>query len=333
VRIVRKKNLMKKSLAIITLAVLFLTGAGCGQTSKIIPHEQRWGIYSLDLSAENVQLIYGSAEKISGLRLSNNGDKFVFTQITGDNGGAAEGTVDTREEIMSIDADGKNPQRLTDNSVLDTYPAWSSDDSRIYFLSWRKKDLDIYTMNADGSNAKPLYDSSSNDADIDTIGDKIVFTKNSQIWIMGSDGTNLAQVTNPPRAGEWRKTNLPFGDYDPRLSPDGGKIVFERLESDANAHGNYNLYAINSDGTNETRLTDNGYSQGLASWSHSGDKIVYIVSAMGDEGKYDIFMMASDGTNNKNITPNYFPPDFLVHSAIFSKDDSKIFFIGEWWSN
>ena len=186
-------------------------------------------------------------------------------------------------------------------------------------------------MNADGSNVQKLYDSGYHDADIDWAGDKIVFTSQSRIWKMQDDGTNPTILTNPPRAGEWGNANLPFGDYDPRLDSDGTKIVFERLEGDSSIHGNYNIYTINIDGSGETRLTNNGYSQGLASWSQSGDKIVYTVSSINDEGKYDLFTMNADGTNNQNITPNYFPAAFLCYTAIFSKDDSQIFFMGEWW--
>ena len=42
-------------------------------------------------------------------------------------------------------------------------------------------------------------------------------------------------------------------------------------------------------------------------------------------------MMNADGTDNHNITPDYFPAEFLCHTPVFSIDDSKIFFIGEWW--
>jgi Tol biopolymer transport system component len=125
--------------------------------------------------------------------------------------------------------------------------------------------------------------------------------------------------------------NLPFGDYDPRFSLDGSKIAFERLDDDTSSHGNYNLYVIGATGTGETKLTDTGYSQGLAIWSHSGDKLVYIVAAIGSEGKYDIYMMDADGTDVRNITPDYFPSSFLCHSAMFSKDDSKVYFTGQWW--
>ncbi|TET28068.1 MAG: hypothetical protein E3J73_01365 [Candidatus Bathyarchaeum sp.] len=50
-----------------------------------------------------------------------------------------------------------------------------------------------------------------------------------------------------------------------------------------------------------------------------------------DEGKYDSYLMNSDGSENRNITPDYFPADFLCHDPIFSKDGTKIFFVGKWY--
>jgi TolB protein len=124
---------------------------------------------------------------------------------------------------------------------------------------------------------------------------------------------------------------LPFGDYDPRLSPDGSQVVFERLWDDQSPHGNYDLFLLDLASGQETRLTTTGYSQGLASWSHSGQQVVYIVAAIGLEGQYDLYLMNADGTENRNITPAYFPPEFLCHSVEFSSDDSALFFVGEWW--
>ncbi len=186
-------------------------------------------------------------------------------------------------------------------------------------------------MDANGSNTRRLFDSGFHDADIDWAGDSIVFTSQFTIWRIEADGTHLASITNPLDRGEWGNANLPTGDYDPRLSPDGKKVVFERLEDTNQPNGGYNIFVIDTDGTNETRLTDNSCSQGLANWSHSGEKIVYIVAAINGVGKYDIYMMNSNGTENHNITPDYFPADFLCHSPVFSKDDSSIFFVGEWW--
>ena len=307
--------------------------AGCGEkavetsSTKSVPHENRWGIYSLDLSTENIDLIYSGADQLTGLRLNNDGDRFVFSRKS-DTGEA----IDTSEEIMSLNVDGTDLVQLTDDENMDTYPAWSDDGGLIYFLSFSDKDLDIYVMNADGSGERMFFDSGSHDADVHAVGDKIVFTSGSKIWIMNHDGTDAVSLTDPARAGEWGNAVLPFGDYDPRLSPDGGAIVFERLENDDTVHGNYNLFLVNPDGTGEVRLTDNGYTQGLASWSNSGDRLVYVVSAMGEAGKYDLYMMDGDGSNNHDIMPDYAPPGFLAHSAVFSEDDSMIYLIGEWWS-
>lgn len=293
------------------------------EEEQTVPHEEKWGIYSLDLESEDVELIYSSSEKTSSLSLANSGDKFLFSQKVG----CSE---DICEEIFTLSIDGSDIQQLTSNSYWNLYPVWSWDDSEIAFLSFRDT-MDIYKMNSDGSNMGELYDSGFHDSDISWVGDKIAFTRNSQIWIMNDEGTGATQLTNPPRASERGNANLPFGDYDPRISPDGTKVAFERLVDDASEHGNYDIFVINVDGTSEIRLTDTGYSQGFAVWSHAGDKIVYLVAAIEDEGKYEVYMMNADGGDNRNITPDYFPSGFLCHSSHFSQDDSKVYFIGEWY--
>ena len=55
------------------------------------------------------------------------------------------------------------------------------------------------------------------------------------------------------------------------------------------------------------------------------------MAAIDDAGLYRLYMMGPDGSDIRNVTPDYFPPDFLCHAAIFSRDDSKLLFIGEWW--
>jgi Tol biopolymer transport system component len=294
-------------------------------SDKSVPHEGDWGIYSLNLSTQDVELIWSCNETISYLCLNHAGDEFAFSN-------GISGTLDAGSEVFVIGLDGTGLQQLTNNSYPDLYPCYSPDDSQIAFLSMRRSTLDIYVMSSDGSDEKMLYDSGFHDADINWgSSGRIAFTRNSQIWTMNDDGSDARQVTNPPNAGVQGNANLPFGDYDPRFSPDGTKIAFERLDADTSPHGNYTLYIVGATGTGETKLTDTGYSQGLAIWSHSGDKLVYIVAAVGSVGKYDIHMMDSDGSNDRNITPDYFPASFLCQSAMFSKDDSKVYFTGQWY--
>jgi len=300
------------------------SGAAPSAVSTVVPHQDRWGIYSLRLDSGAVELIYSTPDELSGLALNPAGDRFAFARKVG-------GTTNEDSEIYTLAMGGGEPTRLTDNRVLDTYPIWSPDGSRLAYLSMGKT-LDIEVMNADGSGSKLLYDSGGHDADISWVGDRIAFTRDSQIWIMGDDGSGAKKLTDPPRAGEWGKANLPFGDYDPRISPDGSRIVFERLVADDSPHGNYDLYAMAADGSGVTALTSNGYSQGLAAWSPSGSLIAYIVAAIDGAGAYDIYVMNADGSDNHDATPAWFPPEFLCHGATFGPDDATLYFIGEWWA-
>ncbi len=234
-------------------------------------------------------------------------------------------------EIYCINISGGDEERLTDNQYIDTYPVWSPDGEKIAYLSWPNQTLDIYLMDMDGGNKHVLYDSSSHDADIDWEGDEIVFTRDSRIWIMNSDGANARGVTDPPQAGLMGKANLPFGDYDPRINPVTREIVFERMVSDVSAHGNYDLFKVKSDGTDLIKLTTSGYTQELADWSPSGEKSLFIVTAIKDVGQYDVYLMNSDGSNVVNITPKTVPANVLIHAAIFSKEETLIYFIAEWW--
>ena len=322
---------MKSCKIICSISWLILLALACEkdnpteQPDRSVPHGERWGIYSLDLNTEDVQLIYSSPDEITNLRLNPAANRFVFSRKVG--GNSMEDS-----EIFTMGISGNNLQRLTNNQFLDTYPAWSPDGSRIAYLAWAGETLDIFMMAADGSQSSLFYDSGYHDADINWVDTLIVFTRNSQIWLINSDGSHVRQLTDPPRAGEWGNANLPFGDYDPRISPDGSKVVFERLVDDSSPHGNYDLFTKNINGTNLKRITDTGYSQGLASWAPSGTKLVFIVAAIDDVGQYDIYSINPDGTENRNITPDFFPPEFLIHWVSFSENDNLLYFIGEWWS-
>jgi Tol biopolymer transport system component len=60
--------------------------------------------------------------------------------------------------IYAMDADGKNVKRLTQPDGVDGSPAWSADETSVYFYSKRRgsKNYRIWRMKADGSDPQPI---------------------------------------------------------------------------------------------------------------------------------------------------------------------------------
>ncbi len=84
-------------------------------------------------------------------------------------------------------------------------------------------------------------------------------------------------------------------------SPLTGKIAF-----DSRRDGNMEIYSMNPDGTNTTRLTSNSVVDYNPSLSLNGSKIAYVVSDVDTNDGYDeIYIMNSDGSNPTRLTNNF----------------------------
>nr|MDP8943006.1 DUF5050 domain-containing protein [Actinomycetota bacterium] len=92
-----------------------------------------------------------------------------------------------------------------------------------------------------------------------------------------------------------------------------GKIAFARL------HQTFEIYAMNADGTGETRLTNNDVHDLSAAWSPRGDKIVF---SRGHTSATDIYVMNADGTGAMRLTSDSFNED----DPAWSRDGQKIVF-------
>jgi len=319
----------KKHTGLFLVTLLFI---GCtldnSNTSNPIPeHDKRYGIYCMDIDTEAVEIIYSSDNSLHRVNENHTGTALIFQEDFGDD-------VFTDSEVCLINSDGSGYRRITNNIWTDASPCWSPDGTQILYLSWPDypdNTLDIFLMDSNGTNSAELYDSGYHDADCSWVGSKITFTRESQIWVMDDNGTNTKQVTDYGRAGEQGNADLPFGDYDPRLNPTGTMICFERMIDDQFISGNYDFYTININGTEETAITTTGWQQFIAEWSHAGDKLLFTVAAKSGAGIYDMYTMNPDGSDLTNITPVDWPAEFICSQGIFSYDDSKIYFVGEWW--
>ena len=71
---------------------------------------------------------------------------------------------------------------------------------------------------------------------------------------------------------------------DPRISPDGKRIVYMRHFADVMTDDRYtNLWMINFDGTDNRPLTSGNFEDTSPQWSPTGDRILYVSTRGGHE--------------------------------------------------
>ena len=110
-----------------------------------------------------------------------------------------------------------------------------------------------------------------------------------------------------------------------------GKIAFT-----SDRDGNQEIYVMNPDGTNQTRLTNNSIVDDHAMWSPDGQKLAFVSQRAA--GGFAIFQMNMDGTNRVEITPlsnfvNTTPWVAAGFSMSWSPDGRKIAFQDPWYND
>ena len=133
-----------------------------------------------------------------------------------------------------------------------------------------------------------------------------VTSNNGEAWVVGA----IRRLTND---SDW--------DWKPSWSPDGRHIAFQSSRA-----GNYEIYVMDSDGSNPHRLTDHPAADWFPSWSPDGRHIAYVSER---DGKPKIYVIGSDGSNPRNLTNDsdrhYYPswsPDGR-HIAFESERDGN----------
>ncbi len=209
-------------------------------------------------------------------------------------------------EIWIMNSDGSNPIRLTNNSGFsDQNATFSPDGTKLLYSHCETVNFtcDLYTMNLDGSNQQlwPLSHPVNDDdqAHYSPDGTKIVWTayvvatNETGLYIANADGTGaILQLTTG---------TYPTVDNVARFSPDSSKIVFIRSVDYGNGNTN-DIYTINPDGTNSTRLTTNSVAELRPVYSPDGSKILY---SSNQDGDFEIYTMNSTtGAQIDQLTSN-----------------------------
>ena len=210
----------------------------------------------------------------------------------------------TIDDIYTISPDGSNQLNISNTAhYAERFPTWSSDGSRIIYVSafvrsdfvgndgGTLSNVGILSMNANGADRIQEFEKEyrANHPSWSPNDSHIAFTSNlaghRNIYTINANG--LKQLTNNYAT-----------DSFPSWSSDGSKIVFVS-ERDNNSE----IYIMNSDGSNQINVTCHPDYDAFPSWSPDGSKIAFISNR---DGSTQIYIMNADGTNQFKITNNSF---------------------------
>jgi Tol biopolymer transport system component len=191
-----------------------------------------------------------------------NADGSAIKQLTKTPGYDAETTISRKGklDVYTMDANGGNVKRLTNELGYDGGPFWSYDGKQIVYRAYHpqtekeKSDyvtllkqnlirptvLDIWVMNADGSNKRQVthLNKASFAPYFFPDGKRIIFSSNNadpkgrdfDLYVIKTDGTGLERITY----------NDTFDGF-PMFSPDGRKLVFASNRN-ATTRGDTNIF-------------------------------------------------------------------------------------------
>ena len=210
---------------------------------------------------------------------------------------------DGNYEIYSMDANGQNQVRLTNDPGSDHDPSQAL-DGRIIFSSNRDGNYEIYIMNATGGEVQKLFERDSEDyyPVWSPDGKKIAFSSfggsgETGICILDLDGNQIAMLAGP--------------FHNPTWSPDGKYLAMDGEPAGCK----FEVYIMKSDATDVQVVTSNPAGCGSynkhPSWSPDGEWLVY--SSQNENNDTNIFKIKVDGTQETQLTDYKALPGFLGH--------------------
>ena len=186
--------------------------------------------------------------------------------------------------------DGKIEKPLTVPPGYNAEGTLSADGRKIVFTSSRDGDLDIYTMNSDGTDVRRLTNTLGYDGgpffspdsrwivyrahhpvgeqDIarykSLLAQDLVEPNEMDLWLMRSDGSQQHQITK-----------LGGASFAPAFFPNGRQIIFSSNYEHAGS-SQFELYSVDRDGKKIEPVTFAGGFSAFPQFSPNGKKLVFI---------------------------------------------------------
>ncbi|RPI83253.1 MAG: DUF5050 domain-containing protein, partial [Nitrosopumilales archaeon] len=263
-----------------------------GQTVLFVHYsnDNFYELYSINVDGTNLNLIDRANRYCGSADWAIDDSKIIYSKSRNE-------STDERDLIL-FDVSSKNKQTLTttDNNILGRF----SIDNKIAFWQQTNTSNDIFLMDIDGSNQHKIL----NDASYPVWspgGKRIAYIskgdmESPQIFIACSDGSNSKQLTNT-YLKSWDSGFPNFGNCNPQWTPDGKKIVYESNVTE----GLPEIYIVNIDGTDQTRLTNTERRNEHPMISANGNSIIF-VSNRDLSYSFDIFVMGIDGKNQNPLS-------------------------------
>jgi Tol biopolymer transport system component len=203
-------------------------------------------------------------------------------------------------DVFRANADGSNLRQLTKSPGYDAEATVCKKDGSMVFTSVRDGDIELYRMNADGSDVKRLTHNPGYDGGAFFNDDcsklvwrasrpkgpaldefKALLAKNLvkpsklELFVANADGSNAMQVTY-----------LDAASFGPYWVPGSERIVFSSNYGDPKGR-EFELWAINSNGTALERITNSPGFDGFPMFSPDGKTLAFASNRATEPGQHD----------------------------------------------
>lgn len=308
--------------------------------ASVAADPQSFGIFTSTLDGSNVRRVLSDPDReMNHARVSPDKNWITFTRYNKRGlfgGDAKEDNGYEESEIMLVRADGTNLQSLVPSrkGMVAANGYWTEDGSAILYVSNDNSQKRAQISRIDVASRKISKVPLEGDlwaSDPHLVGDKLAVSvlneekKNMSIWITDSSGRKSRQITFPSGTGIDPATKTPLGDFDPKISPDGSKLVAMRNMGGHNWHA----VVIDLKTGQERDISPDKSVDGVPEWSSDSRKLIFWYADTKELMNSGLYTMNPDGSNRQRIPlprgffytmPAFFPGEGSGPSAriIFS---------------